>query len=120
MINISPIPLSKIIPIYSEQLDKKYVSQLTKLIQQGNIPDSLITVEYNEEPDEYYLIAGFPEYQAYLNTQFKRPLCVVRPLSNKTTRRLILLRRMFQHQKSKWMDKHILIYQFVTERKSTR
>ena len=112
------IELDKIVPIYVENVSKRAVEKMVKILEGGDQLSSHVIVEKDRTEDKYWLVAGFPEYLAYkkMNEKHKRCtriFCVIQRYSNETEQRIKLLRRMFHHQTTKWLDKHMLIDQMV-------
>ena len=122
-IRLELVKIQSIVPIYAEHVSKSAVKKLVRALEQGSMLSSSIIVEKDKFEDKYWLVSGFPEYIAYLeiddaNLQYNTVYCVVQPYSNETEQRLKLLQRMFHHQVTKWIDKHILISQMVYDEKS--
>lgn len=122
-IRLELVKIQSIVPIYAEHVSKSAVKKIVRALKQGSMLSSSIIVEKDKFEDKYWLVSGFPEYIAYLevddaNLQYNTVYCVVQPYSNETEQRLKLLQRMFHHQVTKWIDKHILISQMVYDEKS--
>ncbi|WMT18521.1 hypothetical protein [Parageobacillus toebii] len=114
------IELDKIVPIYVENVSKRAVEKMVKILERGYQLSSHIIVEKDRTEDKYWLVAGFLEYSVYkkMNEKHKRYtriFCVIQRYSNETEQRIKLLRRMFHHQTTKWLDKHLLIDQMVND-----
>lgn len=122
-IRLELVQIESIIPIYVEHVSKSAVKKMVRVLEQGGTLSSNIIVEKDRYDDKYWLVSGFPEYMAYLEVHDKHKkhgiiYCVVQPYSNETEQRLKLLQRMFHHQVTKWIDKHMLISQMVYDEKS--
>ncbi|WP_394547876.1 hypothetical protein [Priestia aryabhattai] len=120
MIHVAPIPLSKITPLYYEKLNHKKLKQFTKLVKDGITLDKLIQVEYDEEQDEYWLINGLYEYEAYKSVGVKELICHVLPLSKKANQKIAFLRNTIFSKNNSWLIKYINIQQLIQEGKSTK
>ncbi|HDR7799915.1 TPA: hypothetical protein QCY03_003720 [Bacillus tropicus] len=122
-IRLELVKIKSIVPIYAEHVSKSAVKKMVRVLEQGSTLSSSIIVEKDKFEDKYWLVSGFTEYMAYLevydaNPQHNTIYCVVQPYSNETEQRLKLLQRMFHHQITKWIDKHILVSHMVYDEKS--
>jgi hypothetical protein len=114
------VDINKIIPIYIENVSESKQKKLLRILDNRQLLSSHIIIEKDKLEDKYWLVAGFPEYSAYLkmherNIRIKQVPCVIQPYSNETEQRIILLKRIFHHQTTKWLDKHTLINQLLDE-----
>ncbi|WP_448163155.1 hypothetical protein [Bacillus mobilis] len=121
-ISLELVEIPSIVPIYAEHVSRSAVKKIFRTLKQGSMLSSSIIVEKDKFEDKYWLVSGFSEYVAYLefydaNPKHNTIYCVVQPYSNETEQRFKLLQRMFHHQVTKWIDKHILISQMVYEEK---
>ncbi|QIQ32631.1 hypothetical protein DER53_07375 [Parageobacillus toebii NBRC 107807] len=68
------IELDKIVPIYVENVSKRAVEKMVKILEGGDQLSSHVIVEKDRTEDKYWLVAGFPEYLAYkkMNEMHKR------------------------------------------------
>ncbi|MEC0239333.1 hypothetical protein P4H66_05605 [Paenibacillus dokdonensis] len=114
------IMLSRIEPLYVENTSKKGLLTKTNLILQGNILHLPLIVQKDKHEDKYWLIAGFPEFEAYKECDIEIVRCHVQLLTSDTEQRHNLLRRMFQYERNTWIDRHKLIDRLVTEGYATK
>lgn len=125
--NYVVVPLDKITPIYIETTSKKGLEKRLKIIDQKRFLSLVMIVEKVPNQEKWYLIAGYPEYEAYVefnhrqqneSSSIKEISCFVRPLTNHTEQRIVLLERMFTHQFTKWTDKYHVVSELVDSGKS--
>lgn len=120
-IGLELVKIQSIVPIYAEHVSKSHVRKMTRIIEQGEKLSSMIILEKDQVEDNYWLVAGFSEYIAYREVygeSNKEIFCVVQPYSSRTEQQIKLLRKMFHHQNTKWIDKHQLIHQMIYEAKN--
>lgn len=111
--------LSKVEPLYVENTSKKSLLTKTKLIRQGETLQLPLIVQ-RDSFEKHWLIAGFPEFEAYQECEIDSIYCYVQPLTSVTEQRLILLRRMFQYENNTWIDRHKQINELVSHGKTAK
>jgi hypothetical protein len=75
--NYKEINLDNIEPIYIEDVPFKRIERFKKLIIKVGFLDLPMTVQKDPKEDKYWLVAGYPEYMAYKETQTKVVYCLV-------------------------------------------
>jgi hypothetical protein len=112
---IEEVELDKIIPIHAEHVSKKGIAKrMANLNETNGYLSLLMIVEKEIDKDIYCLVAGYPEYKAYVHWGKKKKICCfVQPYSDYTKQRMTLLTRMFNHQVTSWLDKHTIIKQMI-------
>lgn len=118
------VPFSSIQPIYLEKISKNKLKKLVRILNAGDSLSSYMILEKDPVKNLFWLVGGYPEYLAYksLNSYNKDSIgvpCLIRTYTDTTEQRIALLKRMFHHQVTKWMDKHLLISRLIEENKTT-
>jgi hypothetical protein len=119
-IYMDDIPLEKIFPIYTEDVSNSAQQKMMKILLKGKKLSSHVIVEKDRRDDIYWLVAGFPEYEVYRKLKCTTIPSVVQPFTEKTEQRITLLKRMFFHQPTKWLDKHNVISTLLDSNKSPK
>ncbi|MEC2073761.1 hypothetical protein [Alkalihalophilus marmarensis] len=119
--NYEELPIQSIQPIYHESTSQKGLSKRLETLKKGTLLTVPLIVEKADGGD-LYLIAGYPEYEAYIKllsiNRDAESMCVpcfTRELTNKTQQRITLLQRMFTHQVTKWVDKFQVLNNLMEE-----
>jgi hypothetical protein len=120
---LGTVEMNKITPIYIETISESKQKKLLRILENGRSLSSHIIVEKDSDNNKYWLIAGYPELSAYkkfyqMHGGIEDIPCVIQPFSNQTEQRIVFLSRMFHHQSSTWLDKHVLIHHLLDEGKS--
>jgi len=112
--NCQDIRINLIEPLYPETTSKKRLLTKCKFIRQGRLLELPLVVQKDMTHEIYWLIAGYPEFEAYKECSVDIVPVRVQPLSNITEQRLILLSRMFHHERNAWIDRHKQIFELVS------
>ncbi|BAU27763.1 ParB-like chromosome segregation protein Spo0J [Aneurinibacillus soli] len=116
---VDEIELSEIEPLYVQQVSRVGLERRKKLLKVAPRLERLMVVEWDEKRNKHWLIDGYPDYEAYKESGFKKVLCFIRPYSDGTERRIALLRKMFTPDTTSWLDKHKRISELIIEENKT-
>ncbi|PWW02513.1 hypothetical protein DFQ01_109138 [Paenibacillus cellulosilyticus] len=108
------IRLNLIEPLYTETTTKKGLLTKCKLIRQGRLLELPLVIQKDMTQDIYWLVAGYPEFEAYKECSVDIVPVRVQPLSDVIEQRLVLLSRMFHHERNTWIDRHKQINELVS------
>lgn len=119
------VQFTSIQPIYLEEISKSKLNKLVRILNAGDSLTSYMILEKDPVENFYWLVGGYPEYLAYKSLMNNKKTssyipCIIRNYTDTTEQRITLLKRMFHHQVTKWMDKHQIIAELIDQNKSTK